>query len=137
MPISNGARIESGFVYFYVHNPADTLEIEDGSLWNWVDFDGVFNIWYSKASGLTKKTWNIVVARIHYRVVSYYREWNTVDGSLIPFSRYEFSQCLQLCMYLAAYNCMPMSSIEIFRLKIEVRHYSFNVKFENSNKVRV
>ena len=109
--------IASGSIFVYEHNACD-----DGINWTFMDFDGVFKIWCStNSSRLIKKEMSVSVDGTPHHLVSYYTQWDTVNGLLkSPTRLLDFQDTILPNELAAQENMQSLSPMEQFRLDIEV-----------------
>ncbi len=87
-----------------------------------MDFDGVFEILCSTdSSGLMKKRMSVKVDGTLHHLISYYMQWDTVNGLLkSPTRLLDFQDTILRNELAAQENMQSLSPMEQFRLDLEV-----------------
>ncbi len=114
--------VASGSIFVYEHDASDDQERDDGITWTFVDFDGVFEILCSTdSSGLMKKRMSVKVDGTLHHLISYYMQWDTVNGLLkSPTRLLDFQDTILRNELAAQENMQSLSPMEQFRLDLEV-----------------
>lgn len=90
-------------MFVFKHDAPDAPEHNNSINWTFVDYDGVFNILRSNnPGGLMRKEMSVKVDGNLYHLVSYYAHWGTVNGAMIPPTRFLEFQDIILREKLAA-----------------------------------
>ncbi len=120
-PERDNSFVANGFIFMYEHD-GGAEEPDDWIHWTFVDLDGIFEVSQSTdSSNLMRKKACVWVDGILLHLDSYYRQWDTANGRLVPPMRCLDFQDISIRDSLASQDDLQFySPMEAFRLDMEV-----------------